>query len=291
MSVEIYYFSGTGNSLAVAREIAEKTQGKLISISSVSNSEKIKSAADSIGIVFPCYMAQLYGIPLIVENFLKKVENIESKYIFAVCTCGGFQSVNALPTLKNLSKLVRSMGGKLTGEFSIKLPMNNLNYPSKLINQDQAKMFKEAQEKIEVICKCVTNKRRNKFKALKSLFNLVMVPMYLLLQNLYIIHLRQMSHEGKETDLSFRELIPLTDKSIWVDDKCTGCGTCAKVCPAGNIQMIELKPVWQHRCEMCLACDEWCPTRAIHHWCKQDGKNYRHPDVKISDMFGQNHSV
>lgn len=129
MNTEIYYFSGTGNSLAVARDITEKIHGKLISIPSVMDQQSIEIEADNIGIVFPCYLAQLYGVPLIVERFVRKLENIESKYIFAVCTCGGFESVNALPTLKNLSKIVKSMGGKLTAEFSIKLPMNNLTYP------------------------------------------------------------------------------------------------------------------------------------------------------------------
>jgi flavodoxin len=32
MGTVIYYFSGTGNSLSVARDIAEKTKGTLISI-------------------------------------------------------------------------------------------------------------------------------------------------------------------------------------------------------------------------------------------------------------------
>jgi flavodoxin len=41
--VEVYYFSGTGNSLAVARDIAEKIKGKLISIPSVMEKEKIET--------------------------------------------------------------------------------------------------------------------------------------------------------------------------------------------------------------------------------------------------------
>ncbi len=32
MKTEIYYFPGTGNSLTVARDIARKTSGELISI-------------------------------------------------------------------------------------------------------------------------------------------------------------------------------------------------------------------------------------------------------------------
>jgi flavodoxin len=55
MNIEIYYFTGTGNSLAVARDIALKTDGKLIPIPSVMDKEIIKTDADVIGIVFPTY--------------------------------------------------------------------------------------------------------------------------------------------------------------------------------------------------------------------------------------------
>ena len=103
MPMEIYYFSGTGNSLVVARDIAEKTKTRLISIPTVVDQERIKTDADCIGIVFPSYLAHLYGIPLVVEKFVKKLDGIGGKYIFAVCTCGGYRSVNALPTLKNLA--------------------------------------------------------------------------------------------------------------------------------------------------------------------------------------------
>jgi flavodoxin len=110
MSTEIYYFSGTGNSLVVARDIAEKTKGKLISIPAVMGKQSIRTDADNIGIVFPCHLAHLYGIPLIVKRFIKKLEDINSKYIFAVCTCGGLENFNGLPTLKNLSKIIKSIG-------------------------------------------------------------------------------------------------------------------------------------------------------------------------------------
>lgn len=112
--------------------------------------------------------------------------------------------------------------------------------------------------------------------------------MYQMMKKYIVISLRKNAKEPEDSNLSFHELIPLTDKSIYVDDKCNGCATCAKVCPVQNIKMIENKPVWQHHCEMCLACDEWCPTKAIHHWCKIEGKDYHHPDVTISDMLRQN---
>jgi ferredoxin len=43
MSTEIYYFSGTGNSLVTARNIAEKMNGKLISIPSVMEQDSLKT--------------------------------------------------------------------------------------------------------------------------------------------------------------------------------------------------------------------------------------------------------
>ncbi|MGB6370501.1 MAG: EFR1 family ferrodoxin [Atribacterota bacterium] len=291
MSFEIYYFSGTGNSLAVARDIAEKTNGKLISISAVMNKQSIKTDANSIGIVFPAYLAHLYGIPLIVERFIKKLEDIGSKYIFAVCTCGGFENFNGLPTLKNLSKIIESKGGKLSAEFSIKLPMNTLDYSHIPfpIDQNQETMFKNCKNKIEVICQCITNRKKSKYKIIKSLLNWLMTPIYLMLQKLYLIELKKYSKEPEDTNLKYYELMPLTDKSIYADEKCNGCAICEKVCPIQNIKMIENKPVWQHHCEMCLACVEWCPKKAIHHCWRVEGKDYHHPDVKISDMFRQNH--
>jgi MinD superfamily P-loop ATPase len=70
-----------------------------------------------------------------------------------------------------------------------------------------------------------------------------------------------------------------------VDEKCTGCGTCAKVCPVNNIKIVDKRPEFQHKCEMCFACDEWCPSNAIHHWSRSEGVKYHHPDVSISDMI------
>lgn len=281
---EIYYFSGTGNSLFVARAIAEKTNGTLIPIPRVLEKESITVEADTVGIIFPCYLAELYGIPLIVERFVDKLENISSKYIFAVCTCGGLESVNALPTLKNLGKLVKSRRGELAAEFSVKLPMNNLDYPTIFIDQNQEKMFKKSVDKIEVICQHVISKKKSK-PVLKSLFNLCMTPLYSVLKFAYIAHLKKMSKEPKDTKLKYYEMIPLTDKSIFADDKCVGCGTCTKICPVQNIKMIGNRPVWQHHCEMCMACVEWCPTKAIHHWNIAEGKTYHHPGVKLSDML------
>ena len=86
-------------------------------------------------------------------------------------------------------------------------------------------------------------------------------------------------------DLTYRELMPLTDRSIVVDESCVKCGTCVMVCPANNIRMTSDGPSYQGRCEVCFACDEWCPHGSIHHWSRARGVKYHHPSVKLTDMY------
>ncbi|MGD2249435.1 MAG: hypothetical protein PVF58_13585 [Candidatus Methanofastidiosia archaeon] len=64
----VYYFSGTGNSFVVARDIAEKIDAELVSIAAVIREEKVVISADVLGIVFPDYHS---GLPNIVKDFMK----------------------------------------------------------------------------------------------------------------------------------------------------------------------------------------------------------------------------
>ena len=162
MDLEIFYFSGTGNSLSVATDLSKITNGKLLPITSFINNNDIEIKSEMFGIVFPCYLAQKDGIPEIVKDFVSKLINIKSKYIFAICTCGGFETVNALPTLKRLGKLIKLQGGILKGEFSIKLPMNNLEYPTIFNSKNQEKMFQNQKITITKINKRIMNKKSNK---------------------------------------------------------------------------------------------------------------------------------
>lgn len=288
MNTTIYYFSGTGNSLYVAKVIADKLNGTLISIPSVINSHELAINTDKLVIVFPSYMAQLDGVPPIVQRFVKKLENIESKQIITICTCGGYEIVNAVPSLNKLSNIIRSNNGKLFAEYSVRLPMNNLSYDHIPIpiNKDTEAIIKKSDKKIERIIKSILNNKKTKYKIVKSIFNFIMtIALYRFIRNAYLVSLKKNSKEPNDTTLHYLELMPLTDKSIYADEKCNGCSTCSDVCPVNNIQIINDRPEWKHHCEMCFACDEWCPKHAIHHWGRPDGIKYHHPTIKLSDML------
>ena len=84
MKTDIYYFSGTGNSLTIAQNLSKKIEySKIISIPLVINKAN-NITGEIIGIVCPIYM---HNIPCIVVDFIKKIK--EAKYLFMVYAGGG----------------------------------------------------------------------------------------------------------------------------------------------------------------------------------------------------------
>jgi len=276
MITEIYYFSGTGNSLVVARDIAGKINGKLISIPSVMDKDSITTDADVVGIVFPVYHAVFNGMPLIIGRFIRKMENIDSKYIFAVCTCMGWSRV----TINKVGEIIKTRGGQLSAGFTVKMPDNS--NPTTI--EERQKLFNNWKKKLEIIYHYVNARKKGKYEN-TVLYNIIVA---LFMSRLQKTTIRVLNTLSNTSGLPFEQLLPLTDRSFVADEMCNGCGICARVCPVRNIEMVDKKPVWQNRCESCLACINWCPKEAIHGGIISTNKmstRYHHPDVKVSDML------
>jgi ferredoxin len=260
MKTILYYFTGTGNSLKIAKDLAAQLgDAELIPIAKVADQPNIAPAADRVGVVFPVYM---WGLPLIVASFARKLQVPKSTYVFAITNYGGFPA----GTLGQLEKLLAANQITLSAGYSIKMPGNYTPMYGAQSPDKQQKCF--AGE---------TNLLKDIAAAIKSGSKIAYAgnPLVNALFTSFIY-----KNGSKQ--------IPTGDSKFWVDEKCNSCGICEKACPVKNIRMAAGKPVWLHHCEQCLACLQWCPQEAI-----QVGKNtaarkrYHHPDINVQDILNQ----
>ncbi len=269
----IYWFSGTGNSLSVAKAIAEETGAALIPIASVMNKDVITPDADAVGIVFPVYYA---GLPAIIAQFVSKLEGIRDKYIFAVCTYGGGPG----NSMKALGRLIESKGGRLSAVFGLHMPQNAFKKPW----ENAPKVLAEGAKTSRWIALKI-----NAGKQADRPCHPFWRPFQFIIYSLVQAALKKglAAHSGSSPDLDMDELIHRVDQTFTVSEACNACGTCAQLCPVRNIEMADGKPAWLHRCENCLACYDWCPRKAIRSGIVQQDHFYRHPEVHLSDISVQ----
>jgi ferredoxin len=260
MKTTLYYFTGTGNSFAVANDLAQELGNtEIIPIGSLVKKEgSVEIKQERVGIVFPVYM---WGLPLIVARFASKIAVTPGAYIFGIVTYGG--SFGA--TLRQLAAVLADKGNTLSAGFGIRMPGNYTPMYGALPETKQQRCFSSAKEKICRIVPIIRNNEKRKIESGSFFVNLLFSKLF----------------------YSFSAPhIPGMDKSYWVNDRCNGCAVCAKVCPVNNITIKEEKPVWHHACEQCMACMQWCPQEAIQFGGKTQGrKRYRHPDVTLQDII------
>ncbi len=85
--VELYYFSGTGNSLHVAKELQKRIpETNLIPMVSLINNDVVETRGETIGFVFPIHFTT---VPMIVKSLISKLDLKSAKYIFAIATRQG----------------------------------------------------------------------------------------------------------------------------------------------------------------------------------------------------------
>jgi ferredoxin len=291
MGTLICYFTGTGNSLAIARDLAGFLPADLKAMQSVVQGDKLQMEKyDSLGLVFPVYN---HRIPYIVKRFVDMLREVHVEYIFAVCTYGGSPCIS----LEYLSRMLSAAGQHLSCGFGVKMPYNYVS-PSQGITglfrpfvlgevpeAEQNRIFADARQTVKRIYEAVLSKsegpievEHQKMEHLVDFLNLRET-----LQK--SVWLKIGGFKGK-TKLSCLESIQLMDYGFHCNDQCIRCGTCVRICPVANIKMTADGPRWQHHCEQCFACLHWCPKSAIQFGKGTAGrKRYHHPGISLSDML------
>ena len=257
----IYYFSGTGNSYYLAKKFAENFHDAvLVSIAHLDRGEDVLLDAECTGIFFPVYCG---GVPVIVHNFLKRIVLPEGgqkgRFLYAVCTSSGVPGA-ALPIVEDILA-ERSIDVRAC--FHIRMPANYYPLSGALPEKQQQQIFQRAERALRIAAVMV--KKRKKTHPLR------IFPI--------------------DTFVKFvagRAIATLaaSDKAFKVNEKCTGCELCARICPAANIALDQAgHPSWTHHCEQCMACLQWCPQGAIQYGkVDPERKRYHHPLVKAEEL-------
>lgn len=261
MRTAIYYFTGTGNTLAIARSLAaELGDTELVPIPKVMGPPEVVADADAVGIAFPVYFIDM---PTIVKEFVAKLRFTDRPYIFGIATCGE-RPGGALFSLKSL---LEEKGQALGAGFVFVMPENFIG-PVDLMGDapHRQEKFTAAQHRIPAIAAMIRERKQAVPEGNGSAIMRI----------------------GGSITRTLATTLYNTPRRLHATEKCNQCRTCERICPTRNITVTGDAVHWGKACTQCYACIHWCPTGAIEIGGRTAGKpRYHHPDVSLHDMLVQ----
>ncbi len=261
MKTVIYYFTGTGNTLAVTRNLAaELGNTELIPIPRVTGQPEVVADADAVGIAFPIYFLDMPGI---VREFVQELRFTGTPFIFGIATCGE-RPGGALFSLKSL---LEEKGSALSAGFAVIMPENYIG-PVDLMGDagHRQEKFAAAQRRIPAVVEAIRERRQAVPEGNGSTVMRI----------------------GGMISRTLATTLYNTPGRLHATEKCNQCRTCERICPTRNITVTGDAVHWGKNCTQCYACLHWCPTGAIEIGGRTAGKpRYHHPDVTLRDMLAQ----
>ena len=249
----VCYFSASGNCLYVAKRIG----GTMLSIPQLMKQDNIEITDDAVGIVAPVYAVEM---PMMVKEFLLRA-NIKTNYFFFIYTYGsGYAEAFA-----HVELVCREKGLKLSYINAIQMVDNYL--PGfEMQNQIDTLPKKNVEGQIEKLLSDIADRVETPVKI--GAANKAQMAMY-------------------QKMLAKRILRKDTAQDYIVNDNCTRCGICAKVCPADNITVTD-KVHFANKCEVCYACLHNCPQNAIHMKNERSAVRFRNEHISLKEIIEAN---
>lgn len=235
----VLYFSGTGNSAYVAKQLAEMTNDQLISINKRlrdNNTQSVRTQKPLV-FVFPVHDGRM---PRAVKTYIENIKVQGNNIAYFIATYA--TSISAL--VNYILKLCRKKGFRFRGLESIQMPQSDIIWNDLTPKSTIPVLIMAAKEKIQKIAHYILTDEMLHYEAPhnKSISKF-----------LYPIH-----------NLTF------SPKKFHVTNSCSRCAECAKHCPMNNITLVDGKPKWGNKCIHCMICVNRCP--AIEYGNKTQGK-------------------
>ncbi len=256
----IYYYTGSGNSLSVARQVGEKLgHTDYVSIYLLRDRAQVPEQYARIGIVTATWFVRP---PRIVKEICEKLTFSRSQKVFIIATCGGYDGFVRI----DLKNLLQPKTDFPVQTFMVPMPPNHIvgfsPFPDR-INQIYFGHEKKAAGKIADKILSGTPTRNRKGLNRKAL-------------NFASKTFNRMLGVDRDS----------TEGGFYTTDVCTKCGICEELCKNGNIHLEKEGVVWGHDCQQCMACIMWCPNHAIRHPnVPEKRRRYHHPDITLQDML------
>jgi len=258
MSKVIYYFSGTGNNIAVAKGLCENIPDmEMYPVTDLLKNKVINEKYDLVGFSVPSYYSH---IPPIVAECIKQLQFTNSQRIFTIIGCGG----NRGHATEDIRHLVESCGKTVNYEYMIIFPGNYILSYNAFPKLYQNIVLKLSKKKIEKISKQILNDDKNQALGKGLFYNAK-----------YEDALQKSISKYSQTGLEYS-----------VNNDCSKCTRCVQVCPVNNITMENEQIKFGPNCQQCMACIQWCPTKSIDYKeISKDRTRYHHPDISLKDMI------
>lgn len=227
----IYYFSGTGNSEWIAKEMAKLLKMEAINIVEINRDQKITiREGETVGFVCPIYAWKPAENML---DFMKNFTKLPNAFAFAIATCES----EAGRCEKDFNKVLQ-----MNSCYSIDMPNNYIISMAVDSEESIHKKINAAKESMKQISEEILE-RKSVCRVKKGSLSLI-----------------------KSTIVAnaFNKYSRKTDK-FYVEEGCISCGLCEKKCPTNCITMVNGKPVWGENCLQCLSCINRCPKQVIQY--------------------------
>ncbi|MDA3947936.1 MAG: EFR1 family ferrodoxin [Spirochaeta sp.] len=275
-------FSGTGNSLEVARRIAAAFPDATVeSVLQLLGTDEPIVLDGMVGFVFPIHVN---GLPRPVRKFIETVDLANVEYLFACATHGGYPGnvggqINRI--LKRSSNSPEAT--RLLDEFfSIELinntpkgvaprPLMRMHWERDIAPKHVERMQRRLDDELPGIIAAIAARTHGYADQYRSERN----ARGSLIQR-FIWRLA----DGSAPKLDFK-----LDESA-----CTRCGLCETVCLSRRVAMVNGWPTWprEKECYYCYACFNVCPEQAIgvRHYTKKEGR-YLFPGTTAEMLAAQ----
>lgn len=237
--VDIYFFTGTGNTFLATSKIAKILENNncIVNIFDIAKIDvKSINLSHTIGIGFPIACWNTFPI---VKTFINNLPIVDGTTKIFIFTTMGDSSLNAA---SNFGHVLKNKGYKIIGVHGFLMPNNFIAVQKETKNIKKREM---AYKKIEVFVKSLIEENAKPIKT-----NLLFKFCFAITNFI--------------TDIWKSKLFQKIVKFKTQENKCIKCGLCAKICPAKNIGLEGIYPTFKaQNCQICMRCISYCPQKAI----------------------------